>query len=105
MYRLAAKVDHALYQRAFLLGELARAHRLGMAFPRSLWWGAFRRPSSVEDLANFKKPSFSAVTCRLEEAGLYPIIFQDFGRTISPYAFERDVIYVKRSLPNNIFGY
>ena len=43
-----------------------------------------------------KEPSFSSACALLRECDLYPIVFQDFGRSISNYAFERDVLFVKR---------
>ena len=51
-----------------------------------------------------KSPSFSA-SCRiLEEAGLYPIIFQSYGgRHLSNYGFERDVIFVRDNLLEHIW--
>jgi hypothetical protein len=50
-------------------------------------------------------PSFGACVSFLREADLHPLIFQDFGRTVSPYAFERDVIFAKSVLLGNIVGY
>ncbi len=48
-------------------------------------------------------PSFAGVTRRLAAAGLYPVIFQDYGREWSGYAFERDVIFVRERLLKNIW--
>lgn len=48
-------------------------------------------------------PSFASVTDELARAGLYPVIFQDYGRGWSNYAFERDVIFVRESLLKNIW--
>jgi FkbM family methyltransferase len=45
-----------------------------------------------------KELSFSSSCAMLRECGLYPIVFQDFGRALSNYAFERDVLFVKRAL-------
>jgi hypothetical protein len=39
----------------------------------------------------------------LSECGLYPIVFQDYGRVVSNYAFERDVLFVKRELLSKIW--
>jgi FkbM family methyltransferase len=50
-----------------------------------------------------KEPSFSSSCTLLRECGLYPIVFQDFGRALSNYAFERDVIFVKRALLDRIW--
>ena len=48
-------------------------------------------------------PSFASVVHRLAAAGLYPVIFQEYGRTWSTYAFERDVIFVREPLLKNIW--
>jgi FkbM family methyltransferase len=50
-----------------------------------------------------KEPSFAAICSMLKECDLYPIVFQDFGRSLSSYAFERDVIFVKRELLDRIW--
>jgi FkbM family methyltransferase len=50
-------------------------------------------------------PSFGSCVAFLREADLHPLIFQDFGRALSPYAFERDVIFAKSTLLANILGY
>ena len=42
-------------------------------------------------------PSFVHVASRLSQQDLWPIAFQTWGDTISSYAFERDVLFVKRS--------
>jgi FkbM family methyltransferase len=49
------------------------------------------------------RPSFPGVTRMLEEADLFPVIFQEFGRGSSAYAFERDVVFVKRNLLRKIW--
>jgi hypothetical protein len=43
-----------------------------------------------------KEPSFAPICAMLRDCDLYPIVFQDFGRSLSNYAFERDVLFVKR---------
>jgi FkbM family methyltransferase len=48
-------------------------------------------------------PSFAGVTKELARAGLYPVVFQDYGRGSSNYAFERDVIFVRESLLKHIW--
>ncbi len=50
-----------------------------------------------------KEPSFAPVCGMLRECDLYPIVFQDYGRSLSNYAFERDVIFVKRALLDEIW--
>jgi FkbM family methyltransferase len=50
-----------------------------------------------------KVPSFSGITRQLAEVGLYPIVFQDYGRSCSNYAFERDVIFVRENLLDRIW--
>jgi len=52
-----------------------------------------------------KEPSFAPACGILHEAGLYPVVFQNYERTLSPYAWERDVIFVKRELLNGIWGW
>ena len=42
-------------------------------------------------------PSFAEVASRLAAHDLHPIVFQNYGRTISNYALQRDVLFVKRS--------
>lgn len=43
-------------------------------------------------------PSFPAVTALLAEAGLFPVIFQEYGTTLSNHRLECDVIYVRDTL-------
>jgi FkbM family methyltransferase len=50
-----------------------------------------------------REPSFAPACALLRDCDLYPIVFQDFGRRASNYAFERDVLFVKRSLLQNIW--
>tara|TARA_B100001167_G_C16696505_1_gene269555 strand:- start:19 stop:834 length:816 start_codon:yes stop_codon:yes gene_type:complete len=49
------------------------------------------------------EPSFSDIVELLKKNDFYPIIFQDYGKSISSYAFERDVIFVKKHLLDKIF--
>jgi len=49
------------------------------------------------------EPSFIECAELLKKINIYPIIFQDYGKKISNYAFERDVIFVKKELLNKIF--
>ena len=49
------------------------------------------------------QPPFVEVFQLLKKRNFYPIIFQDYGRSISSYAFERDVIFVKKYLLTKIF--
>jgi hypothetical protein len=48
------------------------------------------------------RPSFAEVCVQLAQAGIYPLIFLDFGRMTSPYAIERDVIFAKAAMCNRI---
>ena len=48
-------------------------------------------------------PSFPAVAEILRGHDLYPIIFQGFGGKVSNYPFERDVIFARKELLNNVF--
>lgn len=50
-------------------------------------------------------PNNLAVTRSLGEAGLYPAIFQHHGYTESPYAWERDVLFVRQPLLRNLWGW
>lgn len=50
-----------------------------------------------------KAPSFLMASKLLESINFYPIIFQKYNRKISSYAFERDVIFVKKDYLPNIF--
>lgn len=49
------------------------------------------------------EPSFAACAALMAEAGLYPAIFQEWGRHAMAYPVERDVIFVRRSLLKKIF--
>lgn len=59
--------------------------------------------SFVPIFKNQQKPSFTEITKQLELAGLFPIIFQEFSKKESLYAFERDIIFVKANLLSKIF--
>jgi FkbM family methyltransferase len=50
-----------------------------------------------------KEPSFAPICSMLKDCDLYPVVFQDFGRSLSNYAFERDVIFVKRESLDKIW--
>lgn len=50
-----------------------------------------------------REPSFAVICERLRAHDLYPIIFQNIGRAISNYGFERDVIFVKRPLLRKVY--
>jgi hypothetical protein len=52
-----------------------------------------------------KEPSFATACGIMHTAGLYPIVFQNYERTLSPYAWERDVLFVKQRLLNGIWGW
>jgi FkbM family methyltransferase len=43
-----------------------------------------------------KPPSFARVTTLMAEAGLFPVIFQEYGKRISNHRLECDVVYVRR---------
>ncbi len=49
------------------------------------------------------EPSFPTVAQILREHGLYQIIFQGFGGQMSNYPFERDVVFARKELLNNVF--
>ena len=48
------------------------------------------------------EPSFADIVELLKKDDLYPIIFQGYGKLISSYAIERDVIFVKKHLLDKI---
>ena len=52
-----------------------------------------------------KTPSFSKAVGYLQLADLYPVHFQNYGTNLSPYAWERDVIFVKKDLLKEIWGW
>ena len=49
------------------------------------------------------EPSFSDIVVLLKKNDFYPIIFQDYDKSIASYSFERDVIFVKKYLLDKIF--
>jgi FkbM family methyltransferase len=49
------------------------------------------------------EPSFSEIVKILRINNFFPLIFQNYTKSISNYAFERDVIFVKKNLLNKIF--
>ena len=59
--------------------------------------------SFVPMYSNRKKTSFMEISKQLEIAGLFPIIFQGYGKEESIYPFERDIIFVKGKLLPKIF--
>ena len=66
---------------------------------------ALQLECSFADEYQGKEPSFSLACALLRECDLYPIVFQDYGRLLSNYAFERDVLFVKRELLARIWIY
>ncbi len=59
--------------------------------------------SFVPEYSNDSVSTFSQASRLLEAIDLYPIIFQGYGKDISTYSFERDVIFVKSHLLPKIF--
>lgn len=49
--------------------------------------------------------SFSQLASALADHDLQPAIFRDYGRSLSPYAWERDVIFVKSPLLEQLWGW
>jgi FkbM family methyltransferase len=49
------------------------------------------------------EPSFSFATKELLKHDLHPIIFQEYSRVLSNYAYERDVLFVKKNLLDKIW--
>jgi FkbM family methyltransferase len=58
---------------------------------------------SFADEYEGKEPSFSPACALLRQCNLYPIVFQDYNRLLSNYAFERDVLFVRRELLSRIW--
>ncbi|NBW95145.1 MAG: FkbM family methyltransferase [Planctomycetia bacterium] len=52
-----------------------------------------------------KVPSFAPACKILCDAGLYPAIFQCYGRELGPYAFERDVVFARQERLDRIYGW
>jgi FkbM family methyltransferase len=59
--------------------------------------------SFVPEYSNNSVSTFSQASELLASIDFYPIIFQGYGKDISAYGFERDVVFVKSSLLSNIF--
>jgi FkbM family methyltransferase len=59
--------------------------------------------SFVPEYSNNSVSTFSEASQLLASIDLHPIIFQSYGKAISAYGFERDVIFCKSHLLNNIF--
>lgn len=51
------------------------------------------------------EPSFARTCNLLHAAGLYPAIFQDYGRQLGPHAFERDVVFARRNRLDRLYGW
>ncbi len=58
---------------------------------------------SFADEYEGKEPSFSVACALLRQCNLYPVVFQEYCRTLSNYAWERDVLFVKRELLSRIW--
>jgi len=50
------------------------------------------------------RPSFVECASLLQDADLHPVIFQDYGLGLGPYATARDVLFVRSPLVDNIIG-
>lgn len=49
------------------------------------------------------EPTFNSCNAALSDLGFVPVIFQRYGTQFNTYAFERDVLYVKKNLSNKVF--
>ena len=87
------KVDVQGHELPVLQGGLRSLARVDIAIIES---------SFANDYADLE-PSFGEVTGLLTKHGLFPIIFLDYGRTLGPYAWQRDCIFVKSQYLPNIF--
>lgn len=59
--------------------------------------------SFAPEYSNNSVSTFSQAVELLASINLYPIIFQKYGKDISSYSFERDVIFVNAELLPKIF--
>lgn len=51
------------------------------------------------------EPSFAQACRLLHSAGLFPAMFQSYGRQLGPHAFERDVVFVRRNRLDRLYGW
>lgn len=51
------------------------------------------------------QPHFAELASVLGEYDLHPAVFRDHGRSLSPYAWERDVVFVRSGLLDNLWGW
>ncbi len=51
------------------------------------------------------KPSFPHVAAYLRDFDIYPAMFRNYGTALGPYAWEQDVIFCKRPLLDDIWGW
>lgn len=49
------------------------------------------------------EPTFNPCNAILSDLGFAPVIFQRYGTQVNTYAFERDVLYVKKNLADKVF--
>jgi FkbM family methyltransferase len=50
-------------------------------------------------------PTFAHVVGFLSDFNLNPVMFRNYGQSLGPHAWERDVIFCKESLLNRIWGW
>lgn len=50
-------------------------------------------------------PSFAPIAGFLSKFDLYPVMFRNYGTSLGPHAWERDVIFCKKFLLHNIWGW
>lgn len=50
-------------------------------------------------------PSFAAVAALLGEFDIYPAMFRDYGDSLGPHAWERDVIFCRKELLDHVWGW
>lgn len=51
------------------------------------------------------EPSFADVTRLLRQFDLFPAIFRDYGVSLGPHAWERDVIFCRKALLDGVWGW
>ena len=60
---------------------------------------------SVRQEYSDQAPSFTAASALLMEAGLYPVLFQSYGKQLGPHPVEFDVLFARESTMNRLAGW
>lgn len=89
------KIDVQGHEIDALLGSMETLRKVDVVI------GEFSFASEYVD----SEPSFARVCGILYAAGLHPAIFQCYGRHLGPYAFERDVVFIRRDRLDRLYGW